>query len=657
MSATAATVLQRHVDRTRQRVRVFLLSATGEWPRLSVAIGRRWNGAAAARFADAYRLKGAIFIAATAIGAFGRAFETGLVGKNDLLDFGANARARRFHVFHQAVPETGPWPWKEDWRHHHAWPLADFRSFRDDQKKTALYDVKFPRELSRLWFLQAAMQSALFEKSQGIEGGLAPVFAALEDFERENPLARSVNWEPTEAAMRLFSLLLLFDMAMQGEAAPDHLAMLLRMIAAHGAFLWRTMSWDAAGGGGSAFATQLSALFLAGSLLAGHEPGAELWQRRTRDLVGAEILTQFLQDGVHVEKSLFGHRLVTEMFLFCLLVMQRQDMTLPDEALVRLRRACHYLAETRRPDGCWPVLGDTDDARIFGFDPADVRLQDGVLALGAVLFNDAALRPAGGSHPLPPSLLWLLGQSGLDAFLALPAAGGKAVSRHYAAGGVMVVRQDGNYLLFDAGEAGRHGHNDLLSFELCLDGHPLLVDPGCPTYTGDLKLRRLFRSAAYHNGLVVDKKDIAPITGPFSISGVAKPRDVSFRQEGGLVRMAAGHAGYGRLASPVSVQREISFDPSAAVFECYDTLTVKGPHRVDRYFHFVPEATLQLEENRCLVSLHQYRYELSFDDFSAPYILTGRVSNGYGHMATAPLLMLSTEVNATVTLSAVLKKK
>ncbi len=643
------------VDRSQREFRLFLLGRTKGWERLSAAIDKNWHGVAAGRFANAYRLKGSIFIAATAIGAFAHAFESELASKKILQILGANARARRFSIYNQPLPETGPWPWREDWRHSYVWPVAEFRSFRDKAKKTVACDMKYPQQLGRLLFLQPAMQSALLEKSQGVEGGMESVFAVLEDFERENPLARSINWQPTEAAMRLLTLVLLFDMAIQGDAAPERLGLILRMISAHGAFLWRTMAWHKTGESG--FAVQLVALFMAGSLLADHDLEAALWQARARERIADEMLAQFLPDGLHVEKSMQGHRLVTELFLFCLLVMQRQDIPLPEEALVRLRKACHYLADTRRPDGLWPVWGDTEESRIFAFGPEPARDHGSVLALAAVLFQDSGLKAAIADQPLSPALFWLLGESGLDAFQNLQARAAESVSRHYAAGGMMVVRQDKNYLLFDTGDVGRQGHNDLLSFELCLDGHPLLVDPGCPTYTGDLKVRRLFRSAAYHNGLVVDKKDIAPILGPFSIAPVARPYDVSFHQNGPVFRLVAGHTGYRRLPDPVDALREIVFDPAAGVCECYDTLTVRGPHRVDRYFHFVPDATLQIEENKCVICLHQHRYELSFDDFSAPYALTGRISDGYGHMTTAPLLMLSTEVHATVTLSAVLKKK
>jgi len=61
----------------------------------------------------------------------------------------------------------------------------------------------------------------------------------------------------------------------------------------------------------------------------------------------------------------------------------------------------------------------------------------------------------------------------------------------------------------DVGEFGKkgsggHGHNDLMSFEVSLSGVPLVVDPGCPVYSGDPQTRNLFRSTAYHNGLKVD---------------------------------------------------------------------------------------------------------------------------------------------------------
>jgi uncharacterized heparinase superfamily protein len=203
----------------------------------------------------------------------------------------------------------------------------------------------------------------------------------------------------------------------------------------------------------------------------------------------------------------------------------------------------------------------------------------------------------------------------------------------------------------DAGSVGQngvggHGHNDMLSFEFFVQGQPLIVDPGCPTYTGDPSMRRLFRSTQWHNALVVDGKEMAEMTGPFRIDGSAKPHSVSFtQQEDGRYKLAAGHTGYHRLPDPVDVYREIVFDPTTGILACADKLTAKSAHKVERYLHFAPDVTLQERGGVVFVSIDQHRYQIEFDADAQPHVIQGRVSSGYGDVAEAPVLVLTNAIN------------
>jgi hypothetical protein len=45
---------------------------------------------------------------------------------------------------------------------------------------------------------------------------------------------------------------------------------------------------------------------------------------------------------------------------------------------------------------------------------------------------------------------------------------------------------------------GGHAHNDKLSFELCVDGEDIIVDPGSYIYALNPEMRNHFRCAASH---------------------------------------------------------------------------------------------------------------------------------------------------------------
>ena len=55
---------------------------------------------------------------------------------------------------------------------------------------------------------------------------------------------------------------------------------------------------------------------------------------------------------------------------------------------------------------------------------------------------------------------------------------------------------------------GGHGHNDILSFELWLDGINLVTDCGAYLYTASREWRNRFRSTAFHNVVQVDDEEL-----------------------------------------------------------------------------------------------------------------------------------------------------
>jgi len=70
--------------------------------------------------------------------------------------------------------------------------------------------------------------------------------------------------------------------------------------------------------------------------------------------------------------------------------------------------------------------------------------------------------------------------------------------------GVYIYRIDRVYLLIRCGTIGQngfggHAHNDQLSFELWVDGLPIIVDPGTCIYTANPSLRNEMRSTKMHN--------------------------------------------------------------------------------------------------------------------------------------------------------------
>ena len=178
-------------------------------------------------------------------------------------------------------------------------------------------------------------------------------------------------------------------------------------------------------------------------------------------LLERELPEQVLSDGGHYERSPVYHLIVLRDLLE---VEAAVPGSVPADVLERMRG---FAAALARPDG----------------QPA--------------LFNDGTLDLAPRLDlPPPPDGLSLFPETG------------------YA-----VFRRNGVWLAFDCGPPAppylpAHAHADALSFQLWLDGEPVVVDPGMPTYEPGAE-RDWFRGTRAHSTVSIDGRDQFELWGAF----------------------------------------------------------------------------------------------------------------------------------------------
>ncbi|HEY1513197.1 MAG TPA: alginate lyase family protein [Gaiellaceae bacterium] len=169
-------------------------------------------------------------------------------------------------------------------------------------------------------------------------------------------------------------------------------------------------------------------------------------RRRGEGLLARELPAQVLSDGGHYERSPAYHRLVLRDLLS---VRAYTDV---EHAVARM---LNFAAGSSRPDGA-PWL-----------------FNDGGLDIAPALELD---EPADGIRVFPDT-------------------------------GYVFVRRGGLAFAFDCGPVSppflpAHAHADGLSFQLWLDGEPVVVDPGMPTYEAGTE-RDFFRSTHAHSTVAV----------------------------------------------------------------------------------------------------------------------------------------------------------
>lgn len=230
--------------------------------------------------------------------------------------------------------------------------------------------------------------------------------------------------------------------------------------------------------------------------------------RKASRLMLRQLNEQTLPDGAHYEQSPMYHSIMLDRLLDCInfssnnTIFNHQETfnaTIKEKASLLLG----HLASIIYNDGTIPLLNDSAN----DIAPTAQQLFDYAKRLGitwnALPLNDCGYRKLGDKH-----------------FEVIADIGNIAAS--YQPG---------------------HSHADTFSYELRIDGQPIIVDTGISTYNKNNR-RQYERSTSAHNTVSVDDKNSSQVWGGFRIGRRAKvtilkdePNDI-----------IAFHDGFGRKA-------------------------------------------------------------------------------------------------------------
>ena len=502
-----------------------------------------------------------------------------LTQREALRSSASSVMASDFKIFGHQVPDLDICDFSTDWRFGKKWLNQFYKKYVFYEKKTIPYDVKFPWELSRLHYLVPVFAWQLASKVD--YKALDRIFQILVRWRNENPLAYSVNWYPMEASMRVINLVMMLDFVRLLQARESETSVVLVkiarqlqiMISEHGKFVWENREFTDVRG--NHFTANLVALLLAARALGLETPEKGSWQRYALKWLDREVRLQFCSDGVNFEKSCGYHKLVLELFMLAAIAREKCGVPFCDEDKSTLAKAASYSDAITRPDGLAANFGDTDDATSLPFNLDQPRSHGSVVELaraffkkdiGSIVFEDSCQLAA----------LFLLGQSRQRRVIPE-----KVELSTFLAGGYVVVRDQikGFFFMADVGEVGMsgrggHGHNDLLSFELCIKGQPIVVDSGCSGYTADLERKSLYRSTASHANVSICDEEIARFSGPWGILNDAHPLNVEVAEAEGRIIIKAGHDGYDRIAEGMRIWRRFEVMPQDQRVEVVDEIHI-----------------------------------------------------------------------------------
>lgn len=435
-------------------------------------------------------------------------------------------------------------------------------------------DIKVPWELSRcqhlLWLGEAYLLT-------GDEKYAKEVVDEINWWVDDNPFMYSVNWKcAMDVAFRAVNWMYALNMVAGYKGFDDTFASKVsKSFWLHGFFIRNNLEKQIPYSNNH-YASDIVGLLYIGSLFIGSAKG-KCWFNYARKEYQKEVLNQVLPSGVHYERSVSYHRLMTELISYPSYMLQRIGVQIPDAIQERIQRMYEYVSTYTKPNGLAPLVADNDDGRFVPFVKRDYRQHNYLNDIHSVENRIAAV----GCKPYSFDSL--------------------SETHFYPDAGVAVIRKGDNYLYVNHGGyskrpkdsdmiIGTHTHNDLLSFELCMNRKDVLIDAGTYLYTSSKSSRDEFRSTAKHNTIVVDGEEQNGLYGTFQLKRNVRKNNLFVLNDG----IYEGE--YTTLVGKMQHKRSFDFKGDELIIK--DTIKKDGEgHEACMFFHFAEGVSAVIKDN------------------------------------------------------------
>jgi len=445
-------------------------------------------------------------------------------------------------------------------------PLLPITTFENSEnsfsclKQTVEFNDSFiswnPPNKSRLW----SYHLHYFDQLRDINRSKENKQFLVEDWIKRNPQGSQPAWEPYTVSLRIVNWVAFMLSSDAPRRLPIHWIDSL-----YEQTLWLERN-DERHILANHYFENIKAWLFAGVFFQGRD--AERWLKQGKRLLLEQLSEQFFADGGHYERSPHYHALMLENLLDLLNLSKSNSGVLGGKIELALEktaaRGLAFLHRITYPDGSTPLFNDSVQA-------AAPTIKE--LYVYASKFFDLQL-------PYYPEGIVLIDEpdSGLYGY-----------------------RKGQDMLLVDCGDIGPeyqpgHTHCDFLSFELMLDGKPLIVNSGVYEYQAG-EMRDYVRSSAAHNTLSIDGQEQSEIWGEFRVARRAKKLRAKIRHtEKGGIEFRGGYSGFPQIDGGITHKRRIRRDVRSDrdIFVIQDKVQGEGVHRVDSYLHFHPD--IEIEE-------------------------------------------------------------
>jgi hypothetical protein len=388
------------------------------------------------------------------------------------------------------------------------------------------------------------------------------------------------------------------------------------------------------------------------------------WREHGLKILYRQIKMQVCSDGVHGERSSHYHRVITGELLELFVLMQNNNIDVPQEITDIFARMLEFELSITKPNGSIPLL-------------SDAALEDTYFRFHAIVAGPIFLKRnnfKSTKQPIDEASIWLLGHKRIKEYFKSSPEAFIHKSKAFPEGGYYIMRDGKNfneaYMVFDCGDFGYkqapgHGHADALSIEMHSFGTTMIVDPGIYSVFKGKKWRNFFRSSYAHNTVVVDNKNQSILLDTQRVFRPARSIQIQWFSSEHIDFVDGFHDGYKRIVEPIIHRRQICFiKPQYWVI--FDLLIGRGKHCFDLLFHLMPETetTLNSESGYVFAKYKQGPslsiIPISSNNFEADIIagavkpIQGWVSFFSGEKIAAPTLRYRLDCKAPLSFSTVI---
>lgn len=391
-----------------------------------------------------------------------------------------------------------PINWHQDFKSGTIW---DKQFYRDIHHVKGA-DIKIPWELSRgqhlLWLGEAYLLTKETKYAQEV---IDEILWWIDD----NPFMYSVNWLcAMDVAFRAVNWMHALNMISDYDGLNyQTVDIITHSLWQHGFYIYNNLE-KRFPYSNNHYASDLVGLLYLGKLFNESSKGRKWFEYSRREFI-KETLKQVLPSGVHFERSISYHRMMTELLSYPVYMLKRTGESLPPLVVERIGYMYSYVASYIKPNGLAPLIADNDDGRFLPFLKRDFRkhgylndcrsIENRFVSAGSLSRFCTSLKDCG----------------------------------IYEDAGVVIINKENDFLFINNGgfsgiakdsqtRIQSHTHNDLLSFELALGGKDIIVDSGAYLYTSSKDERNAFRSTFKHNTVLVDNEEQNGFASPFSLN-------------------------------------------------------------------------------------------------------------------------------------------